>query len=136
MTLAEVMIALTVFAVVFVFLLKGLTQARYRAIWASLNLEATKLSEQRYEQMEGASWDLTTSPVTDQILSTNFPTTTNDLFDYTGGGSLIATTTVQISTLPNTNSPQYRVITCATVWSYRGRGPFTNTIVSIRAPDQ
>ena len=136
MTLAEVMIALTVFALVFGSVLTGLTQARYRAIWASLSLEAANFAEQCCEQIQNASWDPTASPAVDQVISNNFPTTTTDLLDYTGGGSLVATNTVRINAMPNTNSPQYKVITCTTVWEYKGRGPFTNSIVTVRAPDQ
>lgn len=136
MTLAEVLIAIAIFALVFGSVLTGLTQARYRAIWASLSLEAANVAEERCEQIQNAPWDPTASPVIDQVISNNFPTTTADLLDYTGGGSLLATNTVRINAMPNTNSPQYKVITCTTVWQYRGRGPFTNSIVNIRAPDQ
>ena len=136
MTLAEVLIAIAIFALVFGSVLTGLTQARYRAIWASLSLEAAKFAEERCEQIQNASWDPTATPPTDNVISNNFPTTTADLLDYTGGGSLLATNTVRIDAMPNASNPQYKVITCTTVWKYRGRGPFTNSIVNIRAPDQ
>ena len=136
MTLAEVLIAIAIFALVFGSVLTGLTQARYRANWASLNLEAAKFAEQRYEQIQNASWEPTASPAVDEVISNNFPTTTANLMDYTARRFLIATNTVRIDALPNASNPQYKVITCTIVWRYRGRGPFTNTIASIRAPDQ
>ena len=136
MTLAEVLIAIAIFALVFGSVLTGLTQARYRANWSSLNLQAAKFAEQRYEQIQSARWEPTASPAVDEVVSKNFPTTTANLMDYAAGGSLIATNTVRIDTLPTTANPQYKAITCTVVWQYRGRGPFTNIIASVRAPDQ
>lgn len=136
MTLAEVLIAVAIFAMVFGSVLTGLTQARYRAAWASLNLEASKFAERQLELVQTANWDPTASPAIDEIISNNFPTVTVDLMDYTGGGLLLATNSVRIDVLPNTGSPQYKVVTSTIVWRYRGRGPFTNIVTSIRAPDQ
>lgn len=140
MTLAEVLIAVAIFALVFGSVLTGLTQARYRAAWASLNLEAAKFSERRFEQVQNAPWDPTALIPTNGITSNNFPTVTVDLMDYTGAGSLLATNTVRIDVQTNvvstTINTQYMVITSTVVWRYRGRGPFTNMVTSIRAPDQ
>jgi prepilin-type N-terminal cleavage/methylation domain-containing protein len=136
MTLVEVLVATAIFGLVFGSVMTGLSRAIYRANWASCNIEANKLAEQRLEQMQNARWDLTASPTVDQVVSNNFPLVTTSLLDYKAGGSLIATNWVTINTLPNTNSPQYKILASSVRWSYRGRGPFTNTVTSIRAMDQ
>lgn len=136
MTLVEVMVATTVFGLVFGSVLKGLMVAVYRANWATCSVAATKLAEQRLEQMESARWDPTAVPAIDELVSGNFPTTTASVFVYKNGGSVIATNWISINILPSTNSPQYKLLYSSVRWSYRGRGPFTNSVFSIRAMDQ
>ena len=139
MTLIEVLIASAIFALVFGSVITGLKLASVRANWATLDIEACKLAEQRMERMQSARWDLSTSPIIDEVVSNNFPVVTNNLlFAYTNGASVLATNWVTINTIPNTNasSAQYKVLISSVKWSYRGKGPFTNTVTTIRGPDQ
>jgi prepilin-type N-terminal cleavage/methylation domain-containing protein len=132
MTLAEVMIATAIFGLVFGSVLAGLSRATYRANWAACSMEATKLAQQRLEQVYSGQWDRTVTPVIDELVASNFPLTAVALFTYPTGGSLIATSSVSFTTLPSTNNPSYKVVSSMVTWSYRGRGPFTNNLTTIR----
>ena len=133
MTLVEVLIATAVFALVFGSVTTGLRLATYRAVWATLDIEASRLAEKQMERMQTATFDLSTSPITDQLVSNNFPTVTNAvLWSYTNGPPLLATNWVTINTIPNTTSPQYKVLVSSVKWSYLSKGPFTNSITTIR----
>jgi type II secretory pathway pseudopilin PulG len=137
MTLIEVLIATGIFALVFGSVITGMKLASYRATWATLSIEAGKLAEQRMERMQTARWDLSTSPVTDELISNNFLIVTNDvLWTYTNGPAVLATNWVTINSLPNTASPQYKVLVSSVKWNYLSKGPFTNTVTTIRGPDQ
>ncbi len=137
MTLVEVLIATAIFALVFGSVITGLKLATYRAVWATLDIEASRLAEKQMERMQAASFDLSTSPVTDQLISNNFPTVTNAvLWSYTNGPPLLATNWVTINTLPSTANPQYKVLVSSVKWSYRNKGPFTNSLTTVRGPDQ
>jgi prepilin-type N-terminal cleavage/methylation domain-containing protein len=139
MTLVEVLVATAVFALVFGSVLTGITQASYRVAWSKYNAAATKFAEQRMEQIQSAPLELVASPPIDAVVTTNFPTDYVDMEHFVGSTNRVrATRTVTIDAIPNSNpnAMKYKVITVNVFWSYRGRGPFTNTLVTIRAPDQ
>jgi|GEM_PF-449893 len=140
MTLAEVLVGVALFALVFGSVLTGITQANYRAAWSKYNAAATKLAEQRMEQIQSAPLDLAASPPFDALVATNFPPDFVDLEQFVGStnNNVRAMRTVTIESVPNANpnAMKYKVITVSVIWSYRGRGPFTNMLVTIRAPDQ
>lgn len=137
MSLVEVVLAVAIFAIVFGSVLKGLTQANLRATWIAYDAAASKMAEQRMEQIRNARWDPTTTPAIDEVITNNFSTTAAAL-DMNGGtgNSIIATSTVQIVPMPNSASPSYKVVRVEVTWSFFSRGPFTNSVLSIRGPDQ
>ena len=135
MTLVEVMVATAIFGLIFGSVLTGLWQASYRTTWTTLSVEAARFAEERIEQTQNARWDPTALPVVDEVVSTNFPLRTGALFEFSSGGSVLATNTLTITTLTNTYGGTYRAIASTVVWKYRGRGPFTNNVVTIRAQD-
>jgi type II secretory pathway pseudopilin PulG len=139
MTLVEVLVASAIFALVFGSVLTGITQANYRAAWSKYNAAATLAAQQRLEQTMSAPLDLTATPSMDAVVETNFPNDSVDLEQFAGSTNKVcATRTVTIDAVPNSNPKalKYKVITVNVVWSYRGRGPFTNSLTTIRAPDQ
>ncbi len=137
MTLVEVMIATSIFALVFGSVITGLRLANYRAYWATCSIEAGKLAEQQMEQMQAAQWDITASPVIDQVVSNNFTNTVSILLTYTNSAPpVLSTNWVTINTIPNTANPMYKVLTSSVAWMFEGKGPYTNSLTTIRALDQ
>jgi len=139
MTLVEVLVGTAVFALVFGSVLTGITQASYRIAWSKYNAAATKFAEQRMEQIQSAPLELTATPPIDAVVATNFPTDYVDMEKFVGTTNTVrAARTVTIDSVPNSNpnALKYKIITVSVVWSYRGRGPFTNMLVTVRAPDQ
>jgi Tfp pilus assembly protein PilV len=134
MTLMEVLVALLLFGVVFATVLKGLIQANMRAAWIACDAAASKIAEQRLEQMQNARWD--TSLAIDEVIQANFPTNVVALDTNPNGGSaIVATSTVQVVTITN-STLVYKVITSNVRWRYLNRGPFTNSVFTIRGQDQ
>lgn len=137
MTLTEVVFAVGLFGVVIGTILTGLMQANYRAAWATYSDAATKLAEQRMEQVMTARWEPTAVPPIDQLVSANFPDDTVNLDVLTADGTaLTGARSVQITPVTSGGVTQYKVITVRVVWSYRGNGPFTNDVTTIRSTDQ
>ena len=131
------MIAAAIFALIFGTVLAGLIQSNFRTSWIATDAAASKIAEQRLEQTQNARWDPTLVPALDEVVSSNFPLTTVELDNNGGfGNALVATSTVQITSIPNTVNPQYKAVRSQVTWSLFGRGPFTNTAVTLRAPDQ
>jgi len=134
MTLVEVVLAVGLFAIVFATVLKGLVQANLRASWIACDAAANKVAEQRLEQMQNARWDPTIS--IDEVVAANFPTNVVALdTNPNGANTILATSTVQVAMVTN-SSLVYKVITSETRWRFLNRGPFTNSVVTIRSPDQ
>lgn len=137
MTLTEVVLALGLFGMVIGAILTGLIQTNYRAGWSVANDAATKLAEHRMEQVMNARWEPTASPTMDQVVATNFPNDVVNLdLNSVGGIPFTGNRSVSITPVPATGTPLYKAVRVQVVWSYRGRGPFTNNVTSIRSPDQ
>ena len=90
---------------------------------------------QRVEQCRAAKWDTRSFPPVDQLVASNFPVATEEMDLPVSGTNAsfarITTTITDIST-----NPLLRMIQADCVWQFTGRGSFTNTVVTYRAPDQ
>jgi len=135
LTLAEVMIALGIGALLYAGILSGYILTTSRAEWTAYWLAAQALATDRLEQTRAAKWDTQAFPPVDQLLPSNFPPRV-DILDLPISGALIpyATSTVTI-TLVSSNPP-LKCIRVDTTWSFKHRGTFTNTVVTYRGPDQ
>ena len=134
-TLVEMLIAVALFIMAFGFIVAGLNQTMYMAVWGNYNTAASKWAQQRMEEIQNARWDPTAVPAVDQVISANFPNDTVVLENYGGANpSLTATRTVTITPVTAGNL-QYKVIQIAMSWSFRGRS-FSKTFTNIRATDQ
>jgi type II secretory pathway pseudopilin PulG len=146
-TLVEVMIAFVIFGMVTAGILYGYVQVDRIAEWSSMSLGAQSYADQGVEMARAAKWDTeangeTTADVWPVGLGnpwlTNFPGT-NDVPQ--SGAPLILTNFITITQLLplNTNStgPFLRQIESQVVWRFPLTGKyFTNTIITLRAPDQ
>src|SRR5580765_2442982 len=73
MTLAEVVVALGVASLTVAGLVGGYISAALATEKASLSLAANTRAMERLEDTHGAIWNVSASPVVDQLAATNFP---------------------------------------------------------------
>jgi type II secretory pathway pseudopilin PulG len=135
MSLVEVLVAfaiagLAVGGIVYGYVF-SISSAERFALSQAANAQATE----RMEQVRGAVWYSTSSPVIDQVVSSNFPDQTVTL-DLSGAGTGVtyATNFTTIS-LISTN-PLLKRVRVDCVWTYNNSQLMTNTIETCRAPDQ
>ncbi|MHB8523000.1 MAG: type IV pilus modification PilV family protein [Limisphaerales bacterium] len=134
-TLAEVVIALAIAALSLGGIIYGYIESANRAEWAGYSLAAQSLGVQRLEQTRACKWDPLGFPATDELVGGNFPVDVEILDIPISGTNLVyATNTTAIKTI--SVNPSLRMIRVDCTWTFRGRGVFTNTVATYRAPDQ
>jgi len=135
MTLVEVVIALAITSLTLAGIVEGYIYCTTAAVKAQLVEAASARAMERLEETRSARWDTASWPVVDQLVATNFPdeVVSLDMPGSTTGGTsaTIKTTISQISL-----SPPIRGIRVDCIWQYRGVEMITNTIDTLRAPDQ
>ena len=149
-TLIEVMIGFWIFGMVTAGMIYGYVQANRKAEWSSQSLAAMSYASQGMEQMRSAQWcaeEFSTSGAgtTDALLplmkiqsdgSWAFWTNQVDTLDIPISGAPISVTNYIYVTSISTNPPLRRIVS-QVVWTFRLTGQlFTNTIATLRAPDQ
>jgi len=144
-SLIEVMIAFLVFGLVTAGILYGYVQANRIAEWSSMSLGAQSYASQGIEEAISAKWDTAANgEVTADLLPpTSFTVATNlsqvDTNDVPKSGApLLLTDYVSVAYIDNlTNGPYLREIKSQVVWRFPLTSKlFTNTLVTLRAPDQ
>jgi prepilin-type N-terminal cleavage/methylation domain-containing protein len=135
-TLIEVLIAFVIFGIVSSGVIYGYVQANRMAEWSSMSLAAQSLAAQGMEQARAAKWDTQVWPQTngDFLGQTQyFQVDTNDV--PTTGAPLLITNYLSITNI--SASPPLRQIRSDVVWTFPLTGRvFTNTVITLRAPDQ
>jgi len=136
-TLAEAMISIAVAAISIGGILYGFILFGQRAEWSTCSTAAQSMAMRRLEQTRAAKWDplgyYQGTNGLDEVVPANFPVVITNLdIPLIGTNTVRATNTTTI-TLVYTNLKMVRV-DC--VWSVLSRGPFTNTVITYRAPDQ
>ncbi len=134
-TLVEVVISLTIMALVFSGIVLGFTTSSKRAEWTAYNLAAQNLAQQGIEQARAAQWDPAATPPTDNCVQSNFPAVGTNVMDVpiTGTNITYATNMWTISTIA-TNPYPLKMIRVDCTWQF-GNRVFTNTVATLRAPD-
>lgn len=132
-TLAEVVVTLMIVALIMGGVLSGYVMSAERAEWSAYSLAAHSLALQSLEQSRAAKWDPQAWPVVDEQGITNF-TQIEPLDMPVSRIPIYATNYVQITTV--SVNPPLRQIRADCVWRFIKRGLFTNTVVTLRAPDQ
>jgi prepilin-type N-terminal cleavage/methylation domain-containing protein len=132
-TLAEVVIALAILAILIQGVVFGYINSARRAEWSAHSLAAQSLASQGIEQARAAKWDPQAWPTVDELPPTNFVQI--DMLDIPiSGEPVLATNFISVSMA--SSNPVLREIRADCVWSFLGRGLFTNTVITLRAPDQ
>lgn len=132
-TLVEVVFSLVILVLVFHGALKAYTMACQRSEWSAHSLAAQSLAMQQIEAMRSAKWDPQAWPLVDESGLTNFRSV--DILDVPANAiPFYATNIVAVTTV--TANPPLRQIRADCVWEFKPRGLFTNTVITLRAPDQ
>ena len=136
-TLAEVIVAIAVATLSFGGVICGYVLTADRAQWSAYSLAAQSLAMQGVEQARAAKWDPKAWPAVDELGVTNY--TQLDMLDVPVAGQPIQATNY-ISVTAVTQDPPLRQMRADCVWSLvngkRSRGPFTNTVITLRTADQ
>jgi len=133
--LTEVVFSLALIGLTAGGIINGYIQSARVTDWQARSLAAESLAMQRVEQCRAAKWDTRSFPVVDQLVSSNFPTLTEQMdLPTVSTNASYATIYTTISTI--SSSPPLRMMQADCVWQFPGRGLFTNTVVTYRAPDQ
>jgi type II secretory pathway pseudopilin PulG len=135
MTLVEVLVAFAISGIAVAGIVSGYVFSVNSAERFSMSQAANAQAIQRLEQIRSASWNSSSSPVVDQIVSSNFPNQIVTL-DLSGSGTGVtyATNITQITTI--STSPPLKRIRVDCVWAYGTSQLITNTIETCRGPDQ
>ncbi len=122
--------AIVVLAILVQGVIYGYVASAQRAEWSAHALAAQSLASQGVEQARAAQWD----PLfTDELPPTNY--TEIDTLDIPESGAPeYATNFISIAAI--STNPPLRRIRADCVWSFSRRGLFTNTVITLRAPDQ
>ena len=137
MTLAEVVVALAIASLMVLSLVSGYIYSTVGAEKARLSLAANTRALERLEDTHAATWNVSTWPVVDELVATNFPAKLV-ILDLSGQGAGITygtnyTTITQVSL-----APQLRRVRVDCVWQFQA-GQFsswhTNTVETLRGPD-
>jgi prepilin-type N-terminal cleavage/methylation domain-containing protein len=141
-SLLEVMVAFAIFGLVMAGMLYGYVEANRIAEWSSQSQAAMSYAMQGMERMRSAQWDAETIPTatgpgTPDVLGTNYSTFEVDTLDVPTSGNPIYATNYITSVQVSGSGPKLRQITSQVVWTFLSTGQaYTNTIVTLRAPDQ
>lgn len=134
-TLVEVVVAMSIAAVLMAGLMLGYLQTLERAEWSAHSLAANSLALMRVEQTRAAKWDTLATPRVDQLTQTSFPPAVEILdIPIAGTNMALATNFTTITTI--SSDPPLRLVQVDCVWSFHNGRVFTNTIITYRAPDQ
>ena len=132
-TLVEVVISVAILALCLGGIVYGHVLQARRAEWSAYSLAGQSLASQAIEQARSAQWDPQAWPVIDELPPTNFFKV--EQLDLLRSGVPVSATNFIRITEVSTNPP-LRQIEVACTWMFMNRGPFTNTMISLRAPDQ
>ena len=134
-TLTEVVFSLAIVGLTAGGIINGYVQSARLTDWQAHSLAAQSLAMQRVEQCRAAKWDTRSYPPVDQLISSNFPAVTEQMdLPTVSTNATFATVYTTITTI--SVNPPLRMMQADCVWRFPGRGWFTNTIATYRAPDQ
>jgi len=135
MTLVEVVVALAITGLTVGGIVAGYIYCTTSAVKAELVQAASARALERIEQARSAQWDTAGSTNVDQLVATNFPNEVVSL-DTPGPGSGGTSATIVTTISQFSATPPLRTIRVDCIWQFRGAEWITNTIETIRAPDQ
>ena len=132
------MISLGLAALTFTGVIYGYAVTADQAHWSACSLAAQSLAVQGVEQARAAKWDPQAWPPIDELGTTNYSQVSPLDLPVAKGNIIYATNFVSVTMVSAT--PPVKELRADCVWRLlngtRTRGLFTNTVVTLRAPDQ
>lgn len=135
MTLVEVVIALAITGLTVGGIVAGYIYCMTATVKAELVQAANARAMERIEEARSAQWDTSIWPMVDQLVATNFPDKVVSL-DMPGSGSGGTSATIETKIYQISLTPPIKRIRVDCIWQFRGAELVTNTIETIRSPDQ
>ncbi|HZO84389.1 MAG TPA: hypothetical protein VFC26_04200 [Verrucomicrobiae bacterium] len=134
-TLSEVVISIAVSTLSVAAVVSSSVLSARSADWISHSTAADAAAGARMEQTRAAKWDSAAAPMIDELTAGNFPLEVVPLqVPIVGNARLYGTNRVTITAVSDV--PPLKMVQVECVWSYPERGPFTNSVVMYRSPDQ
>jgi type II secretory pathway pseudopilin PulG len=133
-TLAELIVAIGVSAMMLASLMIGYVAAARRAEWTAMSEAAQRLVVSRMEQVRSARWDLTASVPIDELVSSNFPPQIEEIYTPMGGSNLTYCTNLVAISLIRAKPP-VKLIRVECHWQFINRRLFTNSLMLYRSYD-
>lgn len=135
MTLAEVVMALAVTGLTLAGIVSGYVYCMTANVKAELMQAAHAKALERIEQTRSAVWAPNRTTPQDDLVASNFPNITVTL-DLPGEATNGTIATIQTTIAPISSNPPLRMVHVDCVWQFSGVEWVTNSIETIRAPDQ
>ena len=135
MTLVEVAVALAITGLMVAGIVTGYIFCTTSTVKDSLYMAGNARAMERLEETRSAIWAPYRGDPEDDLVATNFPDKVVTL-DLSGSGSDTTSATLKTDISQISLSPPVRRIRVDCIWQYRGVELITNTIETIRAPDQ
>jgi len=134
MTLAEVVVALAITVLTIAGTVSGYIYCNTANMKDGLYMAANGRALERMEEVRAARWDISSYPVFDQLVKTNFPDQIVNL-NKSGNDSTVVTATLKTDISQVSTNPPLKRIRVDCIWLFKGLEPVTNTIETCRAPD-
>ena len=135
MTLVEVAVALAITGLMVAGIVTGYIFCTTSTVKDSLYMAGNARAMERLEETRSAIWAPFRGDPEDDLVATNFPDKVVTL-DLSGSGSDTTSATLKTEITQISLSPPVRRIRVDCIWQFRGVELITNTIETIRAPDQ
>jgi prepilin-type N-terminal cleavage/methylation domain-containing protein len=135
MTLVEVIVALAVTGITLAGVVSGYIYCMTSAVKAELMQAAHAKALERIEQTRSAIWAPNRAIPQDDLVATNFPDLVVTL-DLPGAATNGTQATIQTTIASISSSPPTRSVHVDCIWNFRGSEWVTNSIETIREPDQ
>ena len=135
MTLVEVAVALAITGLMVAGIVTGYIFCTTSTVKDSLYMAGNARAMERLEETRSAIWAPYRGDPEDDLVATNFPDKVVTL-DLSGSGSDTTSATLKTEITQISLSPPVRRIRVDCIWQFRGVELITNTIETIRAPDQ
>lgn len=134
-SLEEVVMSIALSGLSLAGIISGYVLAAQRVDWSAYSFAAQTQAQQRIEQTRAAKWDTMGNPQVDEVVSSNFPQMIAALdFLKSSTNVVYGTNKTTITTL--SVNPPLKMVQVDCIWSYHSRGPFTNTVITYRSPNQ
>jgi type II secretory pathway pseudopilin PulG len=143
MTLVEILMSILILVLIMGGIMTGYVQANRTAVFSAMSLAAQSTASQGVEQAIAARWDSQNTADTvvgqyhaDELGLTNNWIAATHILDVPVSGAAIPITNFVTITQVSANPP-VRQIRSDAVWTFGPTGvTYTNTMITLRAPDQ